>query len=178
MSLSNVPACDKLPEEVLVIIEIPAYSSPIKYEVDKDTGALFVDRFMGTCMQYPLNYGYVNNTLSDDGDPVDVLVMTPHPLVAGSVIKCRPVGVLNMTDESGQDAKIIAVPVDKLSKIYSDVKDIDDVPSITKNQVEHFFSHYKDLEQGKWVKIDGWAGIDAAKEEIVSSAKRFQDGES
>lgn len=173
MSLSNVPAGDKLPEEVLVVIEIPAYSSPVKYEVDKDTGALFVDRFMGTCMQYPLNYGYVNNTLSEDGDPVDVLVMTPHPLIAGSVIKVRPVGVLNMTDESGKDAKVIAVPVDKLSTIYSDVKDIDDVPSLTKQQVEHFFSHYKDLEKGKWVKIDGWGDVEAAKQEIVSSVERY-----
>jgi inorganic pyrophosphatase len=173
MSLNNVPAGDNLPDEVLVIIEIPAYSAPIKYEVDKDTGALFVDRFMGTCMQYPLNYGYVNNTLSDDGDAVDVLVMTPHPLIAGAVIKCRPVGVLKMTDESGEDAKIIAVPVDKLSKIYTDIKDIDDVSEITKNQIEHFFSHYKDLEKGKWVKIEGWAGIDAAKAEIVTSAERY-----
>lgn len=174
MSLNNVPAGENLPDEVYVIIEIPAYSSPIKYEVDKDSGALFVDRFMGTCMQYPLNYGYVNNTLSDDGDAVDVLVMTPHPLIAGSVIKVRPVGVLNMTDESGQDAKVIAVPVDKLSPIYSDVKDIEDVPSLTKNQIEHFFSHYKDLEKGKWVKIEGWADKEAAKEEIVSSAKRYE----
>ncbi|GLR69194.1 inorganic diphosphatase [Agaribacter marinus] len=176
MSLSNVPAGEKLPDEVLVIIEIPAFSAPIKYEVDKDTGALFVDRFMGTCMQYPLNYGYVNDTLSDDGDPVDVLVMTPHPLIAGSVIKCRPVGVLNMTDESGQDAKVIAVPVSKLSPIYDAVQDIDDVPELTKQQVEHFFSHYKDLEKGKWVKIEGWGDIDAAKAEIVSSAERFAKG--
>ncbi|MGQ8364603.1 inorganic diphosphatase [Glaciecola sp. 1036] len=173
MSLSNVPAGDKLPDEVLVIIEIPAFSAPVKYEVDKDTGALFVDRFMGTCMQYPLNYGYVNNTLSDDGDPVDVLVMTPHPLVAGSVIKCRPVGVLNMTDESGQDAKVIAVPVAKLSPAYDNIQNIEDVPELTKQQVEHFFSHYKDLEKGKWVQIDGWGDIDAAKQEIVSSAERY-----
>ncbi|MFW8591827.1 inorganic diphosphatase [Glaciecola sp. 2405UD65-10] len=175
MSLNNVPAGENLPDEVYVIIEIPAYSSPIKYEVDKDTGALFVDRFMGTCMQYPLNYGYVNNTLSDDGDAVDVLVMTPHPLIAGSVIKVRPVGVLNMTDESGIDAKVIAVPVDKLSPIYSDVQDIEDVPALTKNQVEHFFSHYKDLEKGKWVKIDGWADKEAAKAEIVASAQRYEN---
>jgi inorganic pyrophosphatase len=174
MSLNDVPAGTNLPDEIFVIIEIPAFSSPIKYEVDKDTGVLFVDRFMGTCMQYPLNYGYVNNTLSDDGDPVDVLVMTPHPLLAGSVIKCRPVGVLHMTDEAGQDAKVIAVPVAKLSQSYNDVKDIDDVPAVIKDQVEHFFSHYKDLEKGKWVKIEGWAGIEAAKTEIVSSAQRYE----
>lgn len=174
MSLNDVPAGKNLPDEVNVIIEIPAYSSPVKYEVDKDTGAIFVDRFMATCMQYPANYGYVNKTLSDDGDPVDVLVMTPHPLLAGSVIKCRPVGVLNMTDESGQDAKVLAVPVDKLSSIYTDVKNIDDVPALLKNQIEHFFSHYKDLEKGKWVKIDGWADIDAAKAEITSSVERYK----
>jgi inorganic pyrophosphatase len=173
MSLNDVPAGKNLPDEVNVIIEIPAYSSPVKYEVDKDTGALFVDRFMATCMQYPANYGYVNKTLSDDGDPVDVLVMSPHPLIAGSVIKCRPVGVLNMTDESGQDAKVIAVPVDKLSSIYSDVKNIEDVPALLKSQIEHFFSHYKDLEKGKWVKIEGWADIDAAKAEITSSVERY-----
>jgi inorganic pyrophosphatase len=173
MSLNDVPAGKNLPDEVNVIIEIPAYSSPVKYEVDKDTGALFVDRFMATCMQYPANYGYVNKTLSDDGDPVDVLVMSPHPLIAGSVIKCRPVGVLNMTDESGQDAKVIAVPVDKLSSIYSDVKNIEDVPALLKSQIEHFFSHYKDLEKGKWVKIEGWADVDAAKAEITSSVERY-----
>jgi inorganic pyrophosphatase len=173
MSLNDVPAGKNLPDEVNVIIEIPAYSSPVKYEVDKDTGALFVDRFMATCMQYPANYGYVNKTLSADGDPVDVLVMSPHPLIAGSVIKCRPVGVLNMTDESGQDAKVIAVPVDKLSSIYTDVKNIEDVPALLKSQIEHFFSHYKDLEKGKWVKIEGWADIDAAKAEITSSVERY-----
>lgn len=174
MSLNDVPAGKNLPDEVNVIIEIPAYSSPVKYEVDKDTGALFVDRFMATCMQYPANYGYVNKTLSDDGDPVDVLVMSPHPLIAGSVIKCRPVGVLNMTDESGQDAKVIAVPVDKLSSIYADVKNIEDVPALLKSQIEHFFSHYKDLEKGKWVKIEGWADVEAAKAEITSSVERYE----
>ena len=155
MSLNNVPAGKDMPEVVNVIIEIPAHADPVKYEVDKDTGAMFVDRFMATCMHYPVNYGYVNNTLSLDGDPVDVLVMTPFPIISGSVIKCRPVGVLNMTDESGTDAKVLAVPVDKLSTIYRDVKDINDVPELTKQQIEHFFSHYKDLEPGKWVKIDG-----------------------
>ncbi|AYA62919.1 inorganic diphosphatase [Alteromonas sp. RKMC-009] len=176
MSLNNVPAGKDMPEVVNVIIEIPAHADPVKYEVDKDTGAMFVDRFMATCMHYPVNYGYVNNTLSLDGDPVDVLVMTPFPIISGSVIKCRPVGVLNMTDESGTDAKVLAVPVDKLSTIYRDVKDINDVPELTKQQIEHFFSHYKDLEPGKWVKIDGWADAEAAKAEIVSSAKRYEEG--
>ena len=177
MDFAKVPAGKEIPEDIYVVIEIPANADPIKYEIDKDSSALFVDRFMATCMHYPVNYGYVNNTLSLDGDPVDVLVMTPFPIISGSVIKCRPVGVLNMTDESGTDAKVLAVPVDKLSTIYRDVKDINDVPELTKQQIEHFFSHYKDLEPGKWVKIDGWADAEAAKAEIVSSAKRYQEGE-
>ncbi len=135
---------------------------------------MFVDRFMATCMHYPTNYGYVPNTLSEDGDPVDVLVMTPFPLLAGSVIRCRPIGVLNMTDESGKDAKVLAVPIDKLSTIYRKVQETEDAPELLLQQIEHFFSHYKDLEPGKWVKIDGWAGSAAAKEEIVASVKRFE----
>ncbi|AEE25091.1 inorganic diphosphatase [Paraglaciecola chathamensis] len=174
MSLNDVPAGKNLPDEINVVIEIPAYSDPIKYEVDKDTGAIFVDRFMATCMHYPTNYGYINQTLSEDGDPADVLVMSPFPLLAGCVIKCRPVGVLKMTDESGTDAKILAVPVDKLSTIYRGIKDIDQVDELTLNQIEHFFSHYKDLEPGKWVKIDGWENAEAAKEEIVSSVERYK----
>ncbi|NMH59933.1 inorganic diphosphatase [Alteromonas ponticola] len=174
MSLSNVPAGKKLPDEVNVIIEIPAQADPVKYEVDKDTGAMYVDRFMATCMHYPTNYGYVPNTLSEDGDPVDVLVVTPFPLISGSVIKCRPVGVLNMTDESGKDAKVIAVPIDKLSTIYRNVHDVNDLPELLLKQIEHFFSHYKDLEPGKWVKIDGWDGAEAAKAEITSSVEREQ----
>ncbi len=172
MSLSNVPAGKNLPDEVNVIIEIPAQADPVKYEVDKETGAMYVDRFMATCMHYPTNYGYVPNTLSEDGDPVDVLVVTPFPLLSGSVIKCRPVGVLKMTDESGKDAKVIAVPIDKLSTIYRDVLDVNDLPELLLKQIEHFFSHYKDLEPGKWVKIDGWDGAQAAKEEITSSVER------
>ncbi len=157
MSLNAVPAGKKLPDEVNVIIEIPAHADPVKYEVDKDTGAIFVDRFMATCMHYPTNYGYVPNTLSEDGDPVDVLVITPFPLLAGSVIKCRPIGVLNMTDESGKDAKVLAVPIDKLSTLYREVFETSDVQPLLLKQIEHFFEHYKDLEAGKWVKIDGWA---------------------
>ncbi|MBO1255870.1 inorganic diphosphatase [Alteromonas sp. 5E99-2] len=175
MSLNDVPAGKKLPEEVNVIIEIPAHADPIKYEVDKDSGAIFVDRFMATCMHYPANYGYVNNTLSDDGDPVDVLVVTPFPLVCGAVIRCRPVGVLKMTDESGFDAKVIAVPVDKLTTIYSDVKEIADLPPLLLKQIEHFFEHYKDLEKGKWVKVEGWADAAAAKQEITDSVERYNN---
>jgi len=172
MSLSDVPAGKNLPEEINVIIEIPANADPIKYEVDKDTGTVWVDRFMSTPMFYPCNYGFVNQTLSLDGDPVDVLVPTPYPLAPGTVITCRPVGVLNMTDESGEDAKIFAVPVSKLTKEYDHIQDVNDIPELLKAQVVHFFERYKDLEKGKWVKIDGWADKAAAKEEIISSFER------
>lgn len=172
MSLKHVPAGDKLPDEVNVIIEIPANADPIKYEVDKDTGALWVDRFMLTPMFYPANYGYVNDTLSLDGDPVDVLVVTPYPLQHGCVITCRPVGVLKMTDESGEDAKVIAVPISKLCKEYDHVADIGDVDELLKAQIKHFFEGYKQLEKGKWVKVEGWGDINEAKEEIKSSFER------
>lgn len=174
MSLGNVPAGKNLPDEVNVIIEIPANADPIKYEVDKDTGALWVDRFMATPMFYPCNYGFVNHTLSLDGDPVDVLVPTPYPLQAGSVIKCRPVGVLKMSDESGEDAKVVAVPVSKLTKEYDHVQDIDDLPELLRAQITHFFERYKELEKGKWVKVEGWGNAADAKEEIESSYKRAQ----
>ncbi|EKE73705.1 inorganic diphosphatase [Gallaecimonas xiamenensis] len=174
MSLNQVPAGKNIPDEINVIIEIPANASPIKYEVDKDSGAIFVDRFMSTPMFYPCNYGYVNHTLSLDGDPVDVLVPTPYPLIPGSVIRCRPVGVLKMTDESGEDAKVVAVPVSKLTKIYDDVKDVTDLPELLKNQITHFFERYKELEPGKWVKVEGWGDAAAAKAEIVTSFERAQ----
>ncbi|MCY7295002.1 inorganic diphosphatase [Alteromonas sp. a30] len=177
MSLNDVPAGKHLPDEVNVIIEIPAHSDPIKYEVDKDSGAIFVDRFMGTPMHYPVNYGYVPHTLSGDGDPADVLVITPFPLLPGCVIACRPIGVLNMTDESGNDAKVLAVPVDKLSVLYRNVKELSDVPESTLKQIEHFFAHYKDLEPNKWVKIEGWEGVEAAKKEISDSVERYNSTE-
>ena len=172
MSLNNVPAGKDLPNDINVIIEIPAHSEPIKYEVDKDSGALWVDRFMGTAMHYPCNYGYVPDTLSDDGDPVDVLVVSPFPLLPGSVIRSRPIGVLKMTDEAGEDAKVLAVPIDKLTGMYKNVTTFRDIPAFTLDQIAHFFEHYKDLEAGKWVRIDGWEGPEEAKEEIVSSFKR------
>ncbi|MET1255138.1 inorganic diphosphatase [Aliikangiella maris] len=175
MSLNKVPAGNNLPDEINVIIEIPAHADPVKYEVDKDSGAIFVDRFMATCMHYPTNYGYVPHTLSEDGDPVDVLVPTPFPLLAGSVIKCRPIGVLNMTDESGTDAKILAVPVRKLTPIYQGVEEYSDMPELLLNQIQHFFEHYKDLESGKWVRVDGWSNAEAAKQEIINSVKRYEE---
>ena len=177
MSLNLVPSGNDLPLDINVIIEIPSHSDPVKYEVDKDSGALFVDRFMGTAMHYPCNYGYVPHTLSDDGDAVDVLVITPIPLMHGSVIRCRPIGVLKMTDEAGEDAKVLAVPVSKLTPLYNDVKSYKDIPEITLNQISHFFEHYKDLEAGKWVKIEGWADIDCAAKEILESVARYDAAE-
>ena len=171
MSINDIPAGKNLPDEINVIIEIPANSDPVKYEVDKDTGALMVDRFMATAMFYPCNYGYIPNTLSEDGDPLDVLVPTPYPLINGAVIKCRPVGVLKMEDESGIDAKLNAVPVDKLSVIYRDVKEATDLSPLLLQQIEHFFEHYKDLEKGKWVKVQGWADAAEAKAEIIKAVE-------
>ena len=173
MNLDRVSPGADVPNDINVIIEIPAHSDPVKYEVDKETGAMFVDRFMSTAMFYPCNYGYVPHTLSDDGDPVDVLVVTPHPLISGSVVRCRPVGVLKMTDESGDDAKVLAVPVDKLYSGNKHVKGIGDMPQLLLDQIAHFFEHYKDLDEGKWVRVDGWAGLEDAKQEIISSIELY-----
>ena len=174
MSINNISAGKNVPHEINVIIEIPMRSEPVKYEVDKESGVLHVDRFLGTAMFYPTNYGYVPQTLSEDGDPVDVLVVTPCPLISGVVIACRPIGMLQMTDEAGIDAKILAVPVDKLSMMYRTVQSPDDIPAPLLSSITHFFEHYKDLEEGKWVKVDGWHQSDAAKAEIVSSLNRYK----
>jgi inorganic pyrophosphatase len=173
MSLMEIKSGRDVPKEINVIIEIPMHGEPVKYEVDKETGALFVDRFMATAMFYPTNYGYIPNTLSEDGDPVDVLVVTPVPLISGSVIPCRVVGMLKMTDEAGVDAKLLAVPIDKLSKMYQSVQSYLDLPQYLLLSLEHFFNHYKDLEEGKWVKIDGWVGVEEARAEIMASVDRF-----
>ncbi len=173
MNLDRVTSGDDIPNNINVIIEIPAHSDPVKYEVDKTTGAMFVDRFMSAAMFYPCNYGYIPHTLSEDGDPVDVLVVSPVALISGSVIRCRPVGMLNMTDESGRDQKILAVPLDKLTSLYHHVQQAKDLPEPLLNQISHFFEHYKDLESNKWVKIDGWEDADSAKNEIQASLKRF-----
>ena len=175
MALKQVPAGKQLPDDFNVVIEIPLRGDPIKYEVDKETGAMFVDRFMNTAMHYPCNYGYIPDTLSDDGDPVDVLVVTGVPIITGSVVRCRPIGMLAMTDEAGEDAKILAVPVDKLSSMYKDIKKPEDFPEVLLKQITHFFEHYKDLEAGKWVKVQGWRDADVAREEIMSSYKRAQE---
>ncbi|ALK96573.1 inorganic pyrophosphatase [Massilia sp. WF1] len=174
MSLNNVNAGRDVPNDFNVVIEIPMNGDPVKYEVDKESGAIFVDRFMGTAMHYPCNYGYVPNTIADDGDPCDVLVITPFPLIPGVVVRCRALGVLKMTDEAGGDAKILAVPVEKLAPVYANIKTVDDVQELTLRQIQHFFEHYKDLEKGKWVKVEGWAGVDAAKEEIVNGVKAYE----
>lgn len=175
MSYDKVQIGENVPDDINVVIEIPALSDPIKYEVDKDSGTIMVDRFMSTCMHYPCNYGYVPKTLCDDGDPIDVLVITPYPLMAGSVIAARPVGLLRMTDEKGSDAKILAVPVNKLSKAYHKVNSYEDLPESTTEGIAHFFEHYKDLEPGKWVNIDGWYGPEEAKAEIVKSIEMYNE---
>jgi inorganic pyrophosphatase len=162
-----------LPNEFNVIIEIPMNADPIKYEVDKETGALFVDRFMSTAMHYPCNYGYIPRTLSADGDPVDVLVLSPVPLITGVVVRCRPVGMLKMADEAGDDAKLLAVPIDKLCNLYRSIQSPRDLPELALSQIAHFFEHYKDLEPGKWVKITGWAGPEEAAAEILAGVQRY-----
>jgi inorganic pyrophosphatase len=174
MSLDRVDAGRDPARDVNVIIEIPMHSDPIKYEVDKDTGALFVDRFVSTSMHYPCNYGYVPRTLADDGDPVDVLVITPFALVPGVVVRCRPIGMLRMSDEAGGDTKVLAVPIDKRTPLYRHVKAVGDLPELTRSQIAHFFAHYKDLEPGKWVKVEGWGSPAQARREIVEGMKRFQ----
>lgn len=174
MSYSKISAGNNLPEDINVIIEIPANHAPIKYEVDTETDCLVVDRFMATPMFYPANYGFIPNTLADDGDPLDVLVVTPYPVAPGAVIRCRAVGVLNMTDEAGGDAKLLAVPHDKLTQLYTDVQEYTDLPSLLLDQIKHFFENYKDLEPGKWVKVEGWANAAAAHDAISKAVAAFK----
>ncbi len=173
MNLDRVDAGRDVPNDVNVVIEIPMNGDPIKYELDKATGALFIDRFMSTSMHYPCNYGYIPRTLSGDGDPVDVLVVTPYPLIPGVVVRCRPVGMLKMTDEAGADEKLLAVPIDKLTPIYRNVQSSRDLPELTQTQITHFFEHYKDLEPGKWVQVQGWVGAEEAKKAILDGVKLF-----
>lgn len=172
--ISNVGPGAKAPAEINVIIEIPMRGEPVKYEVDKETGAIFVDRFLEVSMVYPCNYGYVPQTLSGDGDPVDVLVPTPVPLIAGSVIRCRPVGMLAMEDESGTDTKVLAVPIDKVYRKYAHIQKATDLSPGLIERITHFFEHYKDLEKGKWVKVKGWKSAAAARKEISDSLRRHQ----
>ncbi len=173
MDFDKVPAGGDLPDDINVAIEIPANSNPIKYEIDKDSHALFVDRFMATPMFYPANYGYIPQTLSEDGDPLDALVVTPYAVAPGSVVRCRPVGVLKMSDESGVDAKLICVPHKKLTPLYESVREYTDLPELLLSQIVHFFENYKDLEPGKWVKVDGWDDAESARKEILASVERY-----
>lgn len=172
MGFNNIPAGKDVPNDFNVIIEIPANGAPIKYEIDKDTDAVWVDRFVGTNMSYPANYGYIPNTLAEDGDPVDALVITPFPLQIGAAIRCRVLGMLKMSDESGQDQKLVVVPISKLTKLYDNVKTIDDLPELLLQQIKFFFEQYKALEPGKWVKVEGWGDIESAKAELVAGVER------
>ena len=175
MSLDNVTPGKNVPDAFNVIIEIPMNADPIKYEVDKESGAIFVDRFMGTSMHYPTNYGYVPKTISGDGDPVDVLVITPFPLIPGVVVTCRPIGILRMQDEAGEDGKVLAVPTDRILPIYTHWQKPEDINPFRLKAISHFFEHYKDLEAGKWVKILGWEGVDAAKKEILDGIANYRN---
>lgn len=174
MSLNLVTAGNNAPKEVNVIIEIGANQSPIKYEIDKNSQTLQVDRFLSTAMQYPCNYGYVPHTLCGDGDPSDVLVLTPHSLLPGSVITVRPIGVMLMTDEAGKDNKILAVPISKLTKEYDHIKNPEDLPANILQKISHFFERYKDLEFGKWVKIEEWQGAAAAEKDLAEAIENYK----
>jgi inorganic pyrophosphatase len=172
MDIGKIPIGRNPPHEINVIVEIPQGGEPVKYELDKASGAIFVDRFLHTAMFYPGNYGFVPHTLSQDGDPIDVLIVGPVTVVPGAVVRCRPVGVLLMEDEAGPDEKIIAVPIDALHPFYTEVRSHDDLPAILREQIAHFFSHYKDLEHGKWVKMARWAGATEASELIMAAIAR------
>ena len=177
MSLDNVNPGPDAPNFFNVIIEIPMNADPVKYEVDKESGAIFVDRFMSTSMHYPTNYGYVPKTISGDGDPVDVLVITPVPLIPGVVVTCRPIGILKMEDEAGMDGKILAVPTDKILSIYTQWQKPEDLNPMRLKTITHFFEHYKDLEVGKWVKVLGWEGPDAARQEVSEGMHNYQQAQ-
>ena len=175
MNYDNVPAGKNIPDDIYVVIEIPANSDPIKYEIDKDSHVLFVDRFVATPMFYPANYGFIPNTLGEDCDPLDVLVVTAYPLHPGCVIRARPVGVLHMSDESGRDSKLLAVPHEKITSQYKHIQKVQDLPESLIQQIEHFFKNYKDLEPGKWVKIEGWGDLEEARNEIVKSVEAYRN---
>ncbi|AEO07910.1 inorganic diphosphatase [Buchnera aphidicola] len=175
MSFKNIKAGDNIPHDIYVIIEISSNSSPIKYEMDKQSGVLFVDRFIPTPMFYPCNYGYINQTLSLDGDPLDVLVPSHYPIQSNSIIHCKPIGILKMNDESGNDAKIIAVPKSKICEQYKNINDISDISELLKQQISHFFKYYKKLEKEKWVKIIDWGNAQEAKLEINNAYHRAKN---
>jgi inorganic pyrophosphatase len=174
MRIEAIAIGNKPPEDVNVLVEVPIGGQPIKYELDKDSGTLVVDRFLYTPMAYPGNYGFVPHTLSEDGDPIDVLICNTRPLLPGCVINVRPIGVLVMEDNAGQDEKIIAVPSAHLTRRYQGIHNFDDLPEITLSQIAHFFEHYKDLEPGKWVKMGDWGNASEARRLIVEAINRYQ----
>ena len=175
MDISKIPVGKNPPNDINVIIEIPMRSDPVKYEICKESGAMYVDRFLHTAMYYPVNYGFIPHTLSGDGDPVDVMVVGRIPVAVGAVMRCRPIGVLMMEDDGGMDEKILAVPHPKLHPFYDDVKTHEDMPEVLLKQIEHFFLHYKDLEEGKWAKTLGWRGPDMAAQLIEEGIARQND---
>ncbi len=172
--MKNIPAGKDLPNQMNVIIEISSNSSPVKYEVCKESGLLEVDRFLTSAMHYPCDYGYVPNTLCDDGDPVDVCVIAPFPIIPGAMVACRPIGVLTMEDEKGGDDKLLAVPVTSVAPDYAHIQDLKDIPQLTLDRIGHFFAHYKDLEANKWAKVKDWHGRDHAKTILLESVKAHQ----
>ena len=175
MDFSKIPIGRNPPSEINVVIEIPMGGNPVKYEFDKESGAMYVDRFLHTAMYYPCNYGFVPHTLSDDGDPIDAAVLSQFPVQAGVIIPSRPVGVLMMEDESGIDEKILCVPVDKLHPYYQNVVSYRDLRPVLIEQIAHFFTHYKDLEKGKWAKVQGWEGPESANDLIRAGIERAKD---
>lgn len=177
MDISKIATGQSVPDDLNVIIEVPLGGEPIKYEIDKASGAMFVDRFLYTSMRYPCNYGFLPHTLSLDGDPIDVMVVGQRALVPGAVVRARPVGVLLMEDDGGTDEKILAVPHTKLTRFYEKTRDFTDLPDILIERIAHFFAHYKDMEPGKWVRIEGWEGVDVAKRLITESVARYQASE-
>ena len=177
MQLDKLVTGLDVPNDIYVVIEIPAHGPGLKLELDKESGALLVDRFMATPMHYPCNYGFIPHTLSEDGDPLDALVLSPIPLIPGVVVQCRPIGMLATEDDAGPDAKILCVPVPRLTAEYDNVREIADVSPLLIQQIDHFFSHYKDLEPGKWMKLQGWRDAATAKKEILTSVERYQSCE-
>ena len=173
MRIDAIPIGVAPPHDVNVIIECPMGGEPVKYELDKASGALFIDRILHTPMRYPCNYGFIPHTLADDGDPIDALIVARTPFMPGSIARVRPVGVLMMTDDKGQDEKILAVPHPKLTRYYEKIKDYRELPEILVERIVHFFEHYKDLEEGKWVKVQGWGGVTDAHQEILDGIARY-----
>lgn len=179
MDIDAIPAGKKPPSDINVVIEITGGSNggaPVKYEIDKDSGAVFVDRIVNTAMFYPCNYGFVPNSLHDDGDPTDVLVLCDFSLAPGVVIRCRPIGVLKMEDDGGMDDKLIAVPVEKVDPFQAKVQSLDDLPEKTLARIKHFFENYKDLEEGKWVRVIGWGDKAEAEKILMTAIERVAQG--